>query len=114
MPAKYPQNTCTIPSKHHQRVQFAICMRFECILLKPGLLQPGFHVAGESCPASATALSDRFVYYYVNHIIYNIIAIITTINRIAIIIAINRIAIITTIDRIATITTTDMIYSITD
>ena len=46
MPAKYPQNTCKIPSKHHQRARFAICMCFEGILLKPGLLQPGLHVAG--------------------------------------------------------------------
>ena len=40
------KNTCKIPSKHHQRVQFAICMRFDGILLKPCLLQPCLHVAG--------------------------------------------------------------------
>ena len=33
---------------------------FDCILLKPGLLQPCFHVAGKSLPLYSLALRSHF------------------------------------------------------
>ena len=36
MPAKYPQNTCTTPSKNHQRARFGICKRFVRMLARNG------------------------------------------------------------------------------